>query len=129
MSKDQEKPVTEEPQAVSLPEFFEAIPPGRTIAARDIAAIARGFDRPKFQTPQIQLHCDSEPCNGVRFFSCTSEAPFLAVDEWVHRFLTFVCRNCGTKRKTFAVAIRLERGTMNGLLFKYVMRDVVDSVD
>ncbi len=70
------------------------------------------------QAPAIQLHCDNEACQGIRYFE-PKEAVYLRPKELKEHFLTFVCRNCKRTRKTYAFWSRLGEDEINGELMKF----------
>jgi hypothetical protein len=68
--------VEEEVEYIAYSDFMESTPPGQL---RDIAALAKweyarskGENAHILSTPEIQLHCPDNSCNGMRFFRCTN---------------------------------------------------------
>jgi hypothetical protein len=113
--------VATENDPISLGDFLETIPPGRLTNVADIIEL-EGFDqsiRHYLKTPEIQLHCDSNTCRGLRFFACVSrEGKELSRTADNHVFLTYRCRNCQNTEKIFAISARLNEGGNDGLLVK-----------
>ena len=58
--------------------------------------------------PDLQLHCESQKCGGVRTFYCTTGDVFLPEDKDNEVFLRYVCRNCRyvATVKTFALLVK-----------------------
>lgn len=58
--------------------------------------------------PDLQLHCPSETCGGVRVFASKDKAPVsaLASGSVHHLFLRYTCRNCARSDKTFALLVK-----------------------
>ena len=55
------------------------------------------------QTPEIELHCDSDTCNGVRQFSC--DDTYYITSNFNYKFVAYVCRNCGKTQRVFALTV------------------------
>lgn len=80
--------------------FLERTPPGTT---EDIEDLFKGQTFEVTST-DIQLHCDSEKCNGVRFFYARL-TPTIKYSYGEDVFITYWCRNCQYRAKTFALHI------------------------
>ena len=110
-------------QPLSFSEFLEAHPPNQLAK---IAKIEDWYQRPdrngNYQglvTPQIQMHCPSEACNGVRFFRCISAAPELSHPRFTNTYLTYRCWNCQKFEKVFSVAARCDKEGDDGEALKF----------
>jgi len=60
-----DEPELSSPEAISLKEFLENVPPGRAVAVTDVS------DRSNLGSVNLlvlELHCNTESCNGKRFF-------------------------------------------------------------
>jgi hypothetical protein len=57
-------------------------------------------------TPDLLLYCDSEECQGLRFFECKDGTTWILSAQWKHEFMNYVCRNCRKTVKTYAVKVR-----------------------
>src|SRR6266550_1684115 len=68
-------------------------------------------------TPEIDLHCESESCNGVRRFQCSDDKR-LSADDVNFVFLTYSCKNCEEFGKTFALAVRRDGHSKSGKVLK-----------
>jgi hypothetical protein len=82
--------------------FLESTPPG---ALANISNLSYYENSRKLSRPDIQLHCDSDSCQGVRFFVCRSNEQFVPSGDPMPAFLSYVCRNCRTTDKLFAVLL------------------------
>jgi hypothetical protein len=60
-------------------------------------------------TPEIQLHCPDDACNGTRFFRCISEGPTLRARVPSFEYLTYRCSNCQRKEKTFSLTVARDK--------------------
>jgi hypothetical protein len=103
-------------------EFLESSPPNQTILITDLMSrksFGRGTDD-YLRTPEIQLHCSNETCNGIRFFRCIKGSDTqLGYNDSKNIFLTYKCSNCQNSFKTYAAtATRLE-STDSGSLYKF----------
>jgi len=67
-------------------------------------------------TPEIDLHCGSEPCNGLRRFQCDDDERLSANVNFV--FLNYSCKNCEEFRKTFALAVQRDGIKESGKVVK-----------
>lgn len=123
---DEEKPVaattkTEpEKEPIALKHFFESIPPSKM---KDIIGIAtkrpvvNGYNFP-MNLPDLHLHCSTESCNGVRFFEPLKKE-YLAPNKRTEHFVTYLCRNCKTTRKTYAFWAFLSSDHIGGNIIKF----------
>ena len=77
----------QEERGISLKEFFESVPPGRTVAVESVLiAPSNPKEWHSIRFPQIRLHCDAQACNGDRLF----EAPARSVHSALELQLIFV---------------------------------------
>ena len=56
--------------------------------------------------PDIQLHCPSELCGGMRVFGCDSDTRFVNKNNWTTVFVTYKCRNCQRQTKVYALILK-----------------------
>jgi hypothetical protein len=108
------------PQMISIKEFLEKSPPGRVVSVKGLAAESmstRGASSWPLLLPVIELHCDTESCNGIRFFEPV-EKKYLDPTTITEMFVTYRCRNCRKQVKTYALWIHVAEG-VDGALFKY----------
>jgi hypothetical protein len=95
------------PEQISWAEFLETIPPN---TPHQLTLYEWDSGRGLFivATPDLQLHCTSDSCNGLRFFLCTLQKPVYPGKSHDF-FLPYLCRNCLKITKTFAIhAERIE---------------------
>jgi hypothetical protein len=122
---DQEKPeIHEEPTAIPFSEFLESMPPNSLTSISDITkaryyqggAIA-GYS---LVTPEIQLHCANDLCNGIRFFRRNNSSVDDIPDDNFHFFyITYVCSNCRKTLKTFSLAAQRNATSVSGKCYKF----------
>lgn len=92
--------------AGDLSAFLESHPPGSRALVLNIAR-ARPSGGPQLVTPDIQLHCPSEKCGGIRIFECIEDSEYSITDKFEPRFLTYLCRNCKQSQRIYALAARI----------------------
>ena len=68
------------------------------------------------QTPEIELHCENEICNGLRRFE--SRQTHYVSGRLDYEFVRYICKNCGVTQKTFALAVAPEKGKAEGRVQK-----------
>ena len=73
-----------------------------------------GLDR--VATPEIELHCERDSCNGVRRFQCGDDERLRDRVNFV--FLQYYCRNCGEFGKVFALAVSRDGSKNSGTALK-----------
>lgn len=62
------------------------------------------------RTPEIQLHCDHENCNGIRFFRCVSgKEKILESKNYEYFYVTYRCSNCQQVDKIFSLAAKIDQ--------------------
>ena len=91
--------------AKSLAEFFESSPPNVRIEISDLFSTGNPVS---IREPDIQLHCSSDLCNGTRSFRNKSSTSYVS-DGWNFKFIQYVCRNCESVGKTYALAVWLPK--------------------
>ena len=106
-----EKEVRQQPVPISLAEFLESTPPNQIALISDLAerkfSQNYGSQLDLIRTPDIQLHCTSESCNGPRFFRYRGEEPPGLSTDWRYFYLKYRCANCQQNDKTFSLAARV----------------------
>lgn len=103
--KIEEKNEEKEEILIPFSDFLESTPPGRLVLVSNSAYIRRSYASKYISTPEIMLHCDNEFCNGKRFFACNDDCS-VADDGFSFKYLTYQCKNCQQKSKTFALAMK-----------------------
>lgn len=104
--------------------FLESTPPNQLIHISDIAEVSQAQNfrySHKMLTPEIQLHCNNDQCNGTRFFRCVSgKNEYLKADDFAFFYVTYRCSNCQSVEKTFSLAAKVdEAGAPNGQCYKF----------
>jgi hypothetical protein len=103
---------TQEVESIAFAEFLETIPPSQSRPVRAHIAFHSdpGAGRFRFTvvTPEIQLYCPSDSCNGTRFYRSRDENRVYLAGVWNNDYITYQCANCRTQQKTFALAIFIE---------------------
>jgi hypothetical protein len=110
MSSEQEPEVAEEISYETIVEFLEGTPPNRMAQISDLSEHKRPRNSHTYQdilrTPEIQLHCPSESCNGTRFFRCVSGAEKSLSTSYQYFYVSYRCSNCQEHIKTFSLAAK-----------------------
>jgi len=114
---------TEQPP-ISISEFFESVPPNQRMLISNIKAVRKiqGRYTDAINTPEIQLHCTNEACNGTRFFRCITNPISLGSEGWRYSYLTYKCSNCQKTTKTFSIAAIIDendKDNKQGFSFKF----------
>ncbi len=114
----------EEIQFVTIAEFLEGTPPNKFLNISDLSVHKMNSKTAYYEnvlnTPEIQLHCSNDACNGVRFFRCMSGAGKVLKTSYEFIFLTYICSNCQETEKTYSLAVKLtENGNSIGEVFKF----------
>ena len=103
---------------MSMAEFLEAVPPSRITRVSDVRRYESRTSGHYLDTPDIQLHCDNDACNGLRFFGSIDRPFSLGVKQKYYYFFTYRCRNCRVTILKFAIAIDVEDNSNDGKLLK-----------
>lgn len=99
--------------------FLESTPPGTEANISDLFSRSQSNRTKIIYRPDIQLHCDSTTCQGVRFFACHSSEQHIHSDNSLPAFLSYFCRNCRTTQKLFAILLLIDKHNfMEGQAFK-----------
>ena len=106
----------------TLSEFLQSTPPNqwRHISNLSVEKVEYTSSYPavstELNTPDLELHCSDDSCNGVRFFRCTnifsSAGPYfeentLKENNANYLYVIYQCSNCQKTQKVFALAVKL----------------------
>lgn len=122
MTEEAQPTVKEESERIPLSEFLETIPPSTLTDIEDLTETKYyGPGRPYYEllTPDIQLHCPDDACNGTRFFRCRTSQPKVGTDGFSFFYISYVCSNCRKTEKTFSLAARRDTGDDTGTCYKF----------
>lgn len=123
MSEQTSEEVKEKIEYQTIAEFLESTPPNQLIHISDIFSIKYNSfgSYCAFRTPEIQLHCNHEQCNGIRFFRCTTKKDSsIKIDDFEFFYVTYLCSNCQRVEKTFSLAARVEKDSKShGQCYKF----------
>lgn len=118
ISDTKETDLTEGTKPIELVDFLESIPPGKLVCVNNLVNFPPPHHSARLSTPDIQLHCTNDVCNGLRFFKCVSEGQFFSENQIHYQFLRYVCRNCQNSHKSFAVAAIREKNDKEAKILK-----------
>lgn len=102
-------------QPISWQEFLEVNPPGKSARINDFSRNAGGSTIANL--PLILLYCDNAACLGERWFA-PQERVYVGTAV-KHAFLEYLCRNCSTTAKVFAVTLAADGDTGAGAAVKH----------
>jgi hypothetical protein len=108
-----------------MAEFLEEIPPGQERHISDLCDYVSPSGSTNFinrlNTPELQLHCEGEECNGLRFFRPSVKDVWLERGKKAsNRFVSYLCSNCRQSTKMFSIAVApKEDGESAGYGVKY----------
>lgn len=124
MSDQKQSDVREEPSAIPFSEFLESTPPGAVTNVTNLAKVRHysggGYAGHQLVSPEIQLHCASDTCNGIRFYRRSSQSvPDIPDDNWHFFYVSYVCSNCRKTEKTFSLAAQRDKGAESGKCYKF----------
>ena len=111
MTEEHDAQVKEETDHMRLSDFLESNPPNQVVAISDMGGrkSAQYGDYSKLKTPELQLHCDNEMCNGTRFFRCVrGENSRINSKSYTFLYITYRCSNCQESEKTFSIAAKID---------------------
>lgn len=116
--------IKEEEVAIPFADFLESTPPGSLAKVSDLtkrrfyqSGSLAGF---QITSPEIQLYCPSDSCNGVRFLRRSSkEVPDIPSEDFHYFYVTYGCSNCRRYEKTFSLAATRTDGEESGECFKF----------
>lgn len=121
--ENQEK-VQQEIQYQSISDFLEGFPPNQLTHISDLAEhtyVTNIGMSTVMRTPEIQLHCPSDSCNGIRFFRCVSgQGKRLKEQKFEFIYIAYRCSNCQENEKTFSLAVKLDKAAApTGEIYKF----------
>lgn len=124
-----EQSVREKATPILWPDFLESTPPNQLLLVSELVAkeqkVVDNNRRSQIvytaRTPELQLHCPSDACNGTRFFRYGKrEQPIFSGSDFSFFYLTYLCSNCQKTQKTFSIASKIEaEKSHNGLAYKF----------
>jgi hypothetical protein len=103
-----------ETKLTAMREFLQNTPPGQTVQlAIGTVKTSTGKLNAKVHLPDLHLHCTHPACGGTRIFECAAQSFELdSVNGSDERFLSYLCRNCRTTYKTFALRTHIKDETL-----------------
>ena len=121
MSDKNTDDVKEKIEYQTIAEFLESSPPNRAIHISNISFLRHDpYPHSIMNTPEIQLHCAQDKCNGIRFFRCESGKHSLNSKDYNYFYIKYLCSNCQSNGKTFSVAAKINTdGEPQGSCYKF----------
>ena len=124
LSETTREEIKEEIEYQQISEFLESTPPNQRIHLSDLVTVTQttyGKYIYNVRTPEIQLHCEHENCNGIRFFRCKSEKEnYIDINGYNFFYVTYICSNCQKVEKTFSLAAKVNtHGKPQGECYKF----------
>ncbi|MDA9446013.1 MULTISPECIES: hypothetical protein [Bradyrhizobium] len=122
MTESTENTADQTEAPLKLSEFLESVPPNTPTKIPDLFAIVQRQGSLSFiynfELPDILIHCPNEICNGPRIFRCNEDSKVTLAGALHYRFFNYLCSNCRSSRKTFAVRLFVIQHTKAGSLTK-----------
>ena len=110
-----------------LSEFLQNTPPNQPVHISDLAgprmmdASYKPFS--KINTPELELHCSYDLCNGDRFFRCINvlnEGQLWEPRTPYYFYVTYQCANCTKTIKLYALSAIIDTlGESHGICYKF----------
>ena len=100
----------------TLSEFLQSTPPNQWRHISNLSVPRNVGPYPntviaEINTPELELHCLPDLCNGVRFFRCTnvfsSTGTYLEGNNFNYLYVTYQCSNCQKTGKVYSLAVKL----------------------
>ena len=115
MDRNKQTEVQTEDTYQTLSDFLQSTPPNqwRHISDLSISQHVGGYANVnrEINTPDLELHCSGDSCNGVRFFRCTdvfsSTGTYLEENHVNYLYVTYQCANCQKTKKVYSLAVGL----------------------
>lgn len=121
MAEDSQDTVQHSEPDIPFSEFLESIPPSTITRVSDMTFFDQSRSQEVLSTPEIQLHCPSDACNGTRFFRFTDRyRPRIEDDSYNFLYVSYRCSNCRVTEKTFSLAVKKDEGEFSsGAAYKF----------
>lgn len=117
-----EAEIEQEDDSVSMADFFERTPAGALKSVSDLVETVRYESTPWYEihTPEIQLHCSNDRCNGIRIFRKSKRPERIDIPRgtFQYAFVSYTCSNCSITRKDYALAVTRKEGD-TGQAYKF----------
>jgi len=125
MSEEEQKTLREDDEPIAFSEFLESVPPGSFTEVSD-PTTAKPSPGPhgaittyEVNTPEIQLHCSGDACNGLRFFRCNeATTQYLSSSALQYFYMRYTCSNCRQTEKVFSLAGKRHPDSPAGRCYK-----------
>ncbi len=109
-------PAREASKLRTFANFLESCGPDSTQHVSGLLGKSRTSGHIVLLTPEIELHCGSEICSGVRRFEA-AETHYVS-GSLDFNFVKYVCKNCGKTQKTIALAVSPDANQSSGRVHK-----------
>jgi len=110
-TEEDSEEIAEEINYETFAEFLESTPPNRVTHISNLSELraprGSGYYKDYMLNPEIQLHCPSDSCNGIRFFRCVSKKDEVITDNYRYLYTTYRCSNCQEHIKTYSLAVKI----------------------
>lgn len=104
-------------------EFLESTPPNQIKFISDLASSNYGIGGYRLNTPELQLHCTDDSCEGVRIYRCTdisSEGHRLMERQFGDFYVTYRCSNCQKTQRIYSLRAKVHKnGSPEGVCYKF----------
>lgn len=94
-----------EKKEITFAKFLESSPPSSSVDVLDLARFDRQFTNTlTLSTPDIELFCENERCNGIRIFR-SNDYKGVSHSSINMLFIDYTCSNCSETQKKYALAV------------------------
>jgi hypothetical protein len=112
-----------QPEEVTFAEFLEDVPPSQQRKVTKLVVEKKypsGSRYYELATPELQLHCSSVPCNGLRFFRFSEgEIGVSKTQTRMLTYMTYTCSNCRRTKKMFSIYAVVDADWATGTCYKF----------
>lgn len=107
-------------EGITFAEFLENVPPSQWSIVTNLYKTANGIGTHHLELdlPQLQIHCASEKCNGLRFFRYVDGYKILSLNEDLRTYITYICSNCQDVLKIYSLWV-IASGRNSGRCYKF----------
>ena len=94
------------PELIKWRDFLESTPPNRELTFTNVFEYSNYNVSYSLQMPQLNLFCDSDQCDGLRWFTSGNTFETGSTTQHQELFLIYLCNNCKRNTKIYAVLLK-----------------------
>ena len=104
---------------MTFAEFLRSDPPGTEKRVSDLSSGLDSSGRYNFNTPDVELFCATEACDGLRNFAMEKTDLYVFTEGLQFGYMHYRCRNCRRRAKVFSLYAKRDAGKRSGIVFKF----------